>query len=97
MRRMAGIAASIALAVIIAAALMLAGCTKSSAADEQKAKCFANEALIGAEMKLFKADSGLDAPLKDVVSKLHAACPSGGTYSYDANTGIVSCSIHGHS
>ncbi|HEX9093686.1 MAG TPA: hypothetical protein VF902_06860, partial [Coriobacteriia bacterium] len=65
-------------------------------AEEQKAKCFANEALIRTEMELFKADSGLDARLKNVLDATHAVCPSGGTYSYDPATGIADCSVHGH-
>jgi hypothetical protein len=85
-------------AVIAALAFVavLSGCGGQSTADANKEKCFANIALIQAEMKLFKEDSGIDAPLADVVSKLHVACPSGGTYSYDATSGVVTCSIHGH-
>jgi hypothetical protein len=48
-------------------------------------------------MKLFKADSGIDAPLQTVVDKTHVVCPAGGTYSYDPTTGVVNCSVHGHS
>lgn len=88
----------LAFAVVAALALvaLLAGCAGQSTADANKEKCFANIAVIQAEMKLFKEDSGLDAPIADVVSRLHMVCPSGGTYSYDASSGVVSCSIHGH-
>lgn len=85
-----------AIAAALAVVLILGGCAQGSAASDGKAKCFANEELIGAEMRLFKADSGMDAPIQDVVDKLHAACPSGGTYSYDATTQVVTCSVHGH-
>jgi hypothetical protein len=81
--------------LLIAGAVAIAGCAQSTAA-EQKAACFANESLIQGEMKLFKEDSGIDAPLSDVIDKLHVKCPAGGTYSYDATTGVVTCSIHGH-
>lgn len=84
------------LAMAFALALALVGCAQASPAEEQKAKCFANETLVGAEMKLLKADSGMDAPFQIVLDKTHVACPSGGTYSYDATSGVVTCSIHGH-
>ena len=47
-------------------------------------------------MKLFTADSGLEAPFSTVVAKTQSVCPSGGRYSWDAATGVVTCSIHGH-
>lgn len=86
----------IALALLVA--LALGGCAQSAkaAAEEAKAKCFANEATVETAMSLFKADSGMDAPLQDVLDKTHAVCPSGGKYSYDPATGKVTCSIHGH-
>lgn len=93
MRRIRVIASVVVLLVALAA---LAGCAQQSKAAADKERCFANEALIGAEMKLFAADSGIQAPIQDVVAKLHAECPSGGTYSYDATSGVVTCSIHGH-
>ena len=92
MKRSGIIGVALALGLILA----LAGCSRGSNAAEQKAKCFANEALIGTEMKLFKADSGLDAPLQTVLDKTHVVCPSGGKYSYDPTTGVVNCSVHGH-
>lgn len=93
MRHPGIIGSALALLLVIT----LAGCTHDSTAAEQKAKCFANEALVGTEMKLFKADSGIDAPLQTVVDKTHVVCPAGGTYSYDPTTGVVNCSVHGHS
>jgi len=86
----------VAMAFALALALALAGCAQVSPAEEQKAKCFANETLVGAEMKLLKADSGMDAPFQIVLDKTHVVCPSGGTYSYDTTSGVVTCSIHGH-
>lgn len=86
------------LAIVVAlliVVLTLAGCAGISAAD-QKAKCFANISIMQTEMKLFNADSGLNAPFATVVEKTGSVCPSGGKYSYDAATGVVSCSIHGH-
>jgi hypothetical protein len=87
-----------ALLVVMAIAVVaaVAGCTQGSAAAEQKAQCFANEKIIQTAMGLFKADSGLDAPLQQVLDSTHIACPSGGTYSYDSATGIATCSVHGH-
>ena len=85
-----------AIAIVLVAALALAGCAQGPTAAEQKATCFANEATVETAMSLFKADSGLDAPLQDVLDKTHAVCPSGGTYSYDPATGKVTCSVHGH-
>jgi PBP1b-binding outer membrane lipoprotein LpoB len=93
MRRSCVIAVVLAIAIL---ALALAGCSQDSRAAEQKAQCFANETVIQAEMKLFKADSGLDAPIQDVLGVTHVTCPSGGTYSYDPATEIATCSVHGH-
>jgi hypothetical protein len=93
MRRSNLIAAAL---IVLVATIALAACSPSSKAAEQKAQCFANETLIQTEMKIFKADSGLDAPLEDVLKVTHAVCPNGGTYSYDAATGIATCSVHGH-
>jgi hypothetical protein len=84
------------LSALLVLVLTLVACAQTSVVDEKKAACFANETLIKTEMQLFKADSGLDAPLQDVIDKLHVKCPSGGTYSYDATTGVVTCSVHGH-
>jgi hypothetical protein len=47
-------------------------------------------------MVMFKADSGLDAPIQDVLNATHVVCPNGGVYSYDPATGVATCSIHGH-
>jgi hypothetical protein len=82
--------------VVLIAAVALAGCSPESKAAEQKAQCFANETLIQTEMRIFKADSGLDAPIEDVLKVTHAVCPSGGAYSYDPATEIATCSVHGH-
>jgi hypothetical protein len=88
------IAASLLLIVVLGG---LAGCApaKPSAAD-LKTQCYANEALIGAEMKIFYADAGIYPPIATVVEKLQRACPSGGVYTFDEKTGVVSCSVHGH-
>jgi len=87
----------IAVILILAATLGMAACApaKPSVADT-KAACFTNESLITAEMSLFHADAGIYPPIADVVSKMHLTCPSGGTYSFDATTHVVSCSVHGH-
>ena len=94
MRRIGTILAVLATAAMLLVAL--SGCSGASAAAEQKQQCFANESLIQSYMKLFDEDSGMYPPLKDVIDKLHVTCPSGGTYSFDPKTGIVTCSVHGH-
>jgi hypothetical protein len=81
---------------LLAASASLAGCAQGPSAAQQKATCFANEKVIETMMKVFKADSGVDAPIKDVLDTTHVVCPSGGTYSYDPATGVASCSVHGH-
>jgi hypothetical protein len=86
----------VALVALLVATLLVAGCAGPSAAAVQKAQCFANESLIQSYMKLFNEDSGIYPPLQDVIDKLHVKCPSGGTYSFDATTGVVTCSVHGH-
>jgi hypothetical protein len=86
------------IAIVLVAVLALAGCAaQAPTGAEQKAKCFANEALLQTEMKLFNADTGgMDPPFQSVVDKTKAVCPGGGTYSYDPATGLVTCSVHGH-
>jgi hypothetical protein len=69
---------------------------KAPTAAEQKAECFSNITFITTEMNLFHADSGMYPPIATVVEKSHKVCPSGGVYSFDEATDIVSCSIHGH-
>ena len=86
---------SIIVALILVAVLAIAGCSQNAAAG-QKEKCFANEALLRTEMQLLKADSGMDAPFQIVLAKTQLVCPSGGKYSYDATSGVVTCSVHGH-
>jgi hypothetical protein len=81
---------------MLAGALVLGGCVGPSASDD-KAACFQNIVLLRTEMRLFNGDTGgMDAPFPSVVAKLHVVCPSGGKYSYDSATGVVTCSIHGH-
>jgi hypothetical protein len=81
---------------LLAVVASLTGCAQGPSAAQQKEQCFANERVIETMMKVFKADSGVDAPIKDVLDATHVVCPSGGTYSYDPTTGVASCSIHGH-
>jgi hypothetical protein len=93
MRRFAfGLALVVALVCLVG----LSACSSAPNPAALKDKCFSNEALIGAEMKLFYADSGTYPPITTVVEKMHLACPSGGVYSYDATSGVVTCSVHGH-
>lgn len=84
------------IAIVLLAALVLAGCTQGQKAAEQKARCFAGESLVETELKLFTADTGMDAPFQSVVDKTHVVCPSGGKCSFDPKTGFVNCSVHGH-
>lgn len=84
------------IAGILVVLVVLVGCSHKPTAEDQKAQCFASQKLIETEMRLFKADSGLDAPLQNVLDATHAVCPSGGTYSYDATTELASCTVHGH-
>jgi ABC-type glycerol-3-phosphate transport system substrate-binding protein len=84
------------LIVALVMALALTGCSSGSDAAAAKTKCYANETLIAQEMKLFYEDSGTYPPITTVVDKMQLSCPSGGTYSFDATTGVVTCSIHGH-
>lgn len=82
--------------IVLSVAIALAGCAQAgSNAAATKDECFRNMALIQTEMNLFHADSGIYPPLADVVKQLGSKCPSGGTYSFDEKTGVVSCSIHG--
>jgi hypothetical protein len=87
----------IAVILVLLVGLGMAACAPAApSAADLKAKCFSNETLIAAEMKLFYADAGIYPPIATVVEKTHLTCPSGGTYSFDEKTGIVTCSIHGH-
>jgi ABC-type glycerol-3-phosphate transport system substrate-binding protein len=86
----------LALIATLAVALMLTGCSSGTSTASTKTQCYANEALIAQEMKLFYEDSGTYPPIATVVQKMSLSCPSGGTYSFDATTGVVTCSVHGH-
>jgi hypothetical protein len=91
MRRNRTIALLIALVLVLA----MAACSSAPSVADDKAACINNERLIKSAMGLFNADSGLNAPISDVVDKLHLKCPVGGTYSYDATSGVVSCTVNG--
>ena len=85
--------------VLLAFALLVAmvGCSQAPTAAELKAKCFANEAQMQTVMKVFAADTGgVNASFDTVVAKTGSVCPSGGKYSWDPATQIVTCSVHGH-
>jgi hypothetical protein len=90
--------------VIVAAALLalvvagLSGCSPSKAgvAAQQQQQCFSNERQIKTATDLVHADTGIYPDVASVTSKLDLKCPAGGTYTFDPNTDIVSCSIHGH-
>jgi hypothetical protein len=87
--------AAVLLTLVIVGAL--AGCAPAGpTAAQLKEQCFANETLIGAEMKIFYADSGIYPPIASVVDTMKRACPSKGVYSFDEKTGVVTCSVHGH-
>ena len=90
MKRLATMTAALALAIA------LSGCTQGPSAADLKAECFVNQARVQAVMKLFSADTGMDAPFESVLAKADAVCPSGGKYSWDPATSVVSCSVHGH-
>lgn len=86
----------IAVILALTAVLGLTACAPAApSAADQKAACATNQRLILAEENLFHDDSGLWAPIADVVDKMHLKCPSGGTYSFDATAVKVSCSVHG--
>ena len=84
------------LVTALVVSLTLAGCSQGPTAAEKKTTCFGNEARVEAVMKLFKADSGMDAPLDKVLKDTGAVCPSGGTYTWDPATSVLTCSVHGH-
>ncbi len=87
----------IAAILVLTMALGVAACAPAApSAAELKAQCFQNQTLIAAEMNLFNADSGMYPPITTVVEKMNLKCPSGGTYSFDEKTLVVSCSVHGH-
>lgn len=92
----------IALALVWVIAFALVGCAQPIAkvaektAQEQKAVCQSKMTLMQTEMKLFNADSGLEAPFETVIEKTNSVCPSGGTYTYDPATYLVTCSVHGN-
>ena len=88
---------AIALVTIIGMPV-LSACTPSKVdvTAEQKTQCYQNERLIKTAMDLFFADSQMYPPLEQVVTKLDAKCPSGGTYTFNEKTDVVDCSVHGH-
>jgi len=79
-------------------AVVIVGCggpSKEQIAAQQRDECFTNELKIKTAIDLVNADSGIYPDVASVVSKLDVKCPSGGTYSFDAGTDTVSCSVHG--
>jgi len=99
MRRMR-VAARFAAALLAAALLvaLVAGCGQSAAqkAAADRDECYANESQILSAINLEHADSGEYADVNLVAKTLNLKCPSGGTYTFDPNTDIVSCTVHGH-
>jgi hypothetical protein len=88
-----------AVVILLTIALLFSatGCSQAPTAAELKAKCFANEAQMQTVMKVFAADTGgVNASFDTVVAKTNSVCPSGGKYSWDPATQIVTCSVHGH-
>ena len=91
--------ASVGAALLLAFAVLgVTACTPSKAqvAAEHREQCFNNEHQIKLAIDLVHADSGVYPDVKNVVAELKLRCPDGGTYSYDPNTDIVTCSVHGH-
>jgi hypothetical protein len=89
------VAAMLALAVGV---LGVTACSPSKAqvAAQHQQQCFNNEHQTKLAIDLVHADSGVYPDVKNVVAELKLRCPDGGTYSYDPNTDIVTCSVHGH-
>ena len=84
--------------LVSAVSVGVVGCapSKAAVAAQQREQCFANERNIGMAMGAIHADSGIYPDVQDAASKLGAKCPAGGTYTFDQDTAVVSCSIHGH-
>jgi hypothetical protein len=82
--------------LLMALGLTACGPNKADVAAQQKQDCFANESRIKTAMDLVHADTGVYPNVADAVSELGAKCPAGGTYTFDSNTGVVSCTVHGH-
>lgn len=82
-------------AAVIGTVALASGCSSGPSAAEQKKVCFGHIAILDETMKLYSADTGQYPPLETVLAKVKYTCPSGGTYSFDANTGLVTCSVHG--
>lgn len=84
------------LAVLVSSALVTScGPSKEQVAADQRDRCFANQLKIKVAIEAVHADTGIYPDLNDVIAQLDAKCPGGGTYSVNANTGAVTCSVHG--
>jgi hypothetical protein len=85
------------LVAALACGALLTACSpsKEQIAAEQRDQCFANQLKIKVAIDAVNADTGVYPDLNDVIDKLDAQCPGGGTYSYNAETGAVDCSVHG--
>lgn len=93
-RRIVRIAMFAALMLGLAAVVACAP-SKAEVAAQQRDECYGTMRQISMAMNLEHADSGVYPDIASVVKTLGAKCPSGGTYSFDPNTGTVSCSVHG--
>ena len=81
---------------LLTGALLVAACgPQRPSAAELKAQCFSNQAVINESMQMLYQDTGSYPPAATVAAKLDKRCPSGGVYTVDPASGIVTCSIHG--
>ena len=65
--------------------------------------CFVNERTVETQASAWTAQNPGTQPAASVQAMVDAgilrsvpSCPSGGTYSYDAGSGRLTCSVHGH-
>ena len=65
--------------------------------------CFMNERTVETQASAWTAQNPGTQPPTSVQAMVTAgvlrsvpSCPSGGTYSYDAGSGRLTCSVHGH-
>jgi hypothetical protein len=73
---------------------------RAAKTNAQQKACYANERVIEGAAQSALAESGaLPASMEAMVPTYITAVPTclgGGTYTYDPNSGKVTCSVHGH-
>lgn len=100
---------ALVLTFALLAALALSGCATAKSLGSQGAAmvstskvaataitCRTNRAQLGEHYSLELSSGSANSPdIQQIARQIHSKCPAGGTYSWDAQSGVARCSVHG--